>query len=159
MRFTYAVHIKAPVEEVFALLTDPEKAGLWTEGLEENSYPADYDRDHPAGTRFRQAIREADLLSVYEGEVTVHERPRRYAVRLDNPRLTVDIDYRLTPEPDGTRLEYTADLRLTSWIERLATRLFGHLTQGVIRNQMRKIKGVVESGGKPVPPPDIDFGW
>jgi carbon monoxide dehydrogenase subunit G len=71
----------------------------------------------------------------------------------------VDIDYRLFPEPDGTRLEYTADLRLTSWIERLATRLLGHLTEGVIRNQMRKIKLVAESGGKPVPKPDIDFGW
>lgn len=159
MKFTYAIHIQAPVEEVFALLEDPEKTGLWTEGLEENVYPQSYDREHPVGTRFRQAIRESDLLSVYEGEVTAHERPDLYGVRLANRRLSVDVVYRLAPDGEGTRLVYSADVRHASWLERLATRLFRHLTEGVIRNQMRRLKQVVESGGRPVPPPEIDFGW
>ncbi|HYG62017.1 MAG TPA: SRPBCC family protein [Thermoanaerobaculia bacterium] len=159
MRFSYAVHIQAPMEEVFALLTDPEKTGLWTEGLEENVFPEGYDREHPVGTRFRQAIRESDLLSLYEGEVTAYERPGLYGVRLVNQRLAVDVVYRLAPDRNGTRLVYSADVRHASWLERLATRLFSHLTEGVIRNQMRRLKQVVESGGQPVPPPQIDFGW
>lgn len=163
MRFTYAVYIQAPIEEVFAVLEDPEKTGLWTEGLEENVYPADYDRDHPVGTRFRQAIRESDLLSHYNGEITAHERPCLYGVRLANRRLAVDVVYRLAPDGPsggkGTRLVYSADVRHASWLERLSVRLFKHLTEGVIRNQMRRLKQVVESGGQPVPPPEIDFGW
>jgi uncharacterized protein YndB with AHSA1/START domain len=157
VKITYAVHIEAPVEEVFELLRNPEKADLWMDGLEENTFPPG--ADYPVGTRFRRAVREAELLAVYEGEVTAYERPTHLGIRLSSRRLSVDVDYRLSPDRGGTRAVYSADLRLRSWIERLATRLLRHLTEGVVRNQMWKLKRVAESGGEPVPPPKIDFGW
>jgi carbon monoxide dehydrogenase subunit G len=147
VRVTYALEIDAPVERVFELVEDPEKVKLWTDGLEENAFPPDYDRAHPVGTRFRQAIREAGLLRVYEGEVTAYERLRRYGLRLWNRRLSVEADYRFTPGQRGTRLDYAVDLRIASWLGRLTARLYRHLTEGIVRNQMRRLKRVAEGGG------------
>ncbi len=153
MRITYAIEIDAPVEEVFELVETPEKMGLWIDGLEVNEFPPGYDRTNPVGTRFQQGIRESGRLGRFEGEVTAYERLRRFGIRLAGRRFTADVDYRLTPLPGKTRVDYTSEMHFNSLADRLMAKAFRHLAEGIIRNQMWKLKRVAE--GTEAPHPEV----
>ncbi|HVS00154.1 MAG TPA: SRPBCC family protein, partial [Thermoanaerobaculia bacterium] len=139
MRFTYAIEIDAPVEEVFELVETPEKMELWIDGLEVNEFPPGYDRTNPVGTRFQQGIRESGRLGRFEGVVTAYEKLRRFGIRLMGRRFTADVDYSFTPLPGKTRVDYASAIHFQSFADRLMAKAFRHLAEGIIRNQMWRL--------------------
>lgn len=153
MRFTYAIEIDAPVEEVFELVETPEKMELWIDGLEVNEFPRGYDRSNPVGTRFRQGIRESGRLSRFDGVVTAYERLRRFGIRLEGRRFVAKVDNRFTPLSGKTRVDYTSEIHFHSFADRLMAKAFRHLAEGIIRNQMWRLKRVAE--GTEAPHPEV----
>jgi uncharacterized protein YndB with AHSA1/START domain len=146
MRYVYPLEIAAPAEKVFDLIHDPEKHRLWLQGVEETRYIGDHDPDRPVGARFLQKIREGGRVKEYDGEVTAFDRPRHLGIRLSSRQFSVQVDYRLTPLGQGTRLDYTADISVSGWFCRVMAFLFGWLAKGILRKQMRALKSLAEGG-------------
>jgi uncharacterized protein YndB with AHSA1/START domain len=150
VRTTFTQHINAPVEKVFELIRDPDKHKQWLQGVEETRYVNDYDPVNPVGAKFKQQIREGGRVKEYDGEVLAFDRPRHLAVRLTCPQFHVDVDYRLTPENGGTRLDYTADVFSSQLFFRLMVRIFGFLMRSILRKQMSKLKEIAEGNASVV---------
>lgn len=140
------VEINAPVEKAFVAVDDPEQLKRWMDGLEETTYLGEVDRTNPVGTRFKQKIREGGKVQEYEGEVLAYEKNQRLCVRVGNACFDVKVDYRFTPTPSGTRLDYSADLNCKTWLMKVMMFLFSFFTRGVLRKQMAKLKQVAEAG-------------
>ena len=146
MRCSYTLDIDAPADRVFDLIHDPEKHKLWLQGVEETRYVGAYDPANPVGTKFKQRIREGGRVKEYDGEVTAFARPKHLGIRLFSPQFSVQVDYRLTPVGDGTRLDYSADVSCGHWFYRLIVRLFSFFMKGMLRKQMVKLKELAEAG-------------
>lgn len=144
MRVTRRVRIEAPVERVFAMLEDPERTKRWMRGLVEARYAS---RPVRVGTRFTQRITQGKRVAEYTGEVTAYEPPTRFAVRIGNERFAFDVDYRLHDEGGATLLDYEARSQAAGGAGRLADAVFGWLTRGIAKKQLRRLKQVAEAGG------------
>jgi len=144
MQFESSHLIAAPVERVWQFLDDDEKRKLWMPEVEDTVYPDGNDKENPVGVRFRQRIREGGRISEYEGEVTAYNPPSLLGVRLSNPQFASDVIYRLRQEDGGTRLDYSAELSLNSWIAKVMGVIARPLTSSIIRRHMRNLKRVAE---------------
>ena len=144
MRQERTVEISAPVERVFDLIDDPEKAKLWMDGLQETVITES--PPNRVGTKFRQKIKEGGRTVEYSGEVTAYEPQRRLAVRIAGTGFGVDVDYRLTPVGAGTRLEFTCDMTMSNWFFRIMAKLAAGMNHRIIDKQMAKLKAVAETG-------------
>jgi len=146
MRYTYTLDINAPVERVFDLLDDPEKLKLWLHGVEETRYVGERDPANPVGAKFKQTIREGGRAQEYDGEVTAYDKPKHLGVRIFNKQFSVQVDYRLTPAPGGTQLDYAAELACLSWLFRLMSRILGFFMRAMLQKQLSKLKEVAQAG-------------
>jgi carbon monoxide dehydrogenase subunit G len=145
MKCVTTVDIAAPIERVFSFVDDPEKLKLWLDGIEETTYLTDPASGKGVGTKFRQRIREHGRPVEYDGEVTVYSPPRELGVRLFVKQFSVQVDYRFTPVPAGTRLDYSAEVTCFSWFMRVMGWLFGWVMQRTARKQMARLKAVAEA--------------
>lgn len=144
MPLTFSQHIEAPIERVFELLDDDEQLKLWMDGVEETTYPDGRNVTDPVGTRFRMKIREGGRVQEYDGEVVAYAPPRHLAITIGNAMFRMRVDYRLSAENGGTRLDYTCEPEYTNWLIRLIGLCFGWLTRRILRRQMLKLKSVAE---------------
>lgn len=145
MAITYSQFIATPIERAFACVDDEELLRRWMEGLEETTYPQGRDRARPVGTRFTQRIREGGHVTEYEGEVTAYDKPRHLGVRIGNGMFSMQVDYRFTPEGEGTRLDYRCEAVTHHWFARVMGFLFAWLTRRILRKQMSQLKALAES--------------
>jgi uncharacterized protein YndB with AHSA1/START domain len=141
----HTLEIDAPIEQVFALLDDPQKIKLWMHGLEETVYKTKRNRQQPVGTRFTQRLKQGRRISEYDGEVTAYERPTHLALRISNDSFAFDVDYRLADLGGRTRLEYTATGADPKGLARPAGAFFALVTRRISAKQMRRLKAVAES--------------
>ena len=151
MNETYSMDIAAPAERVWELIDDHENLKRWMDGLEDTSYPDGLDRNRPVGTRFVQRIREGGRVSEYQGTVTAYDRLKHLAIEIGNRAFTMAVDYRLTPIPAGTRLDYSAVMKRGGMFITIMTALFGWLTRKILRKQMAKLKALAEAPATRVP--------
>jgi uncharacterized protein YndB with AHSA1/START domain len=151
MNETFSMVIAAPAERVWMLIDDQENLKRWMDGLEETTYPDGLDRSRPIGTRFVQRIREGGRVAEYQGVVTAYDRLKHLGIEIGNRAFTMAVDYRLTPVPEGTRLDYTATMKSGGGFVRVMTVLFGWLTRKILRKQMGKLKALAEASATPVP--------
>jgi uncharacterized protein YndB with AHSA1/START domain len=151
MNETFSMVIAAPAERVWMLIDDQDNLKRWMDGLEETTYPDGLDRGKPIGTRFVQRIREGGRVAEYQGVVTAHDRLKHLGIEIGNRAFTMAVDYRLTPVPEGTRLDYSAMMKRAGGFVRVMTVLFGWLTRKILRKQMGKLKALAEASATPVP--------
>jgi uncharacterized protein YndB with AHSA1/START domain len=145
MPITYQLDIVAPIGMVFEQIDDDEKLKLWMEGLEETIYPQGRDPHNPLGTCFIQKIREGGRVGEYTGEVIAYEKPTRLAIDIGNSQFTMRVDYRLSPTPVGTRLDYSVETIKATWLVRLLGKIFSGFTRRLLDRQMKKLKELAES--------------
>jgi uncharacterized protein YndB with AHSA1/START domain len=146
MKNTCSIEIEAPIQRVFDYLHDPRKQTLWLKGLEATEYPPDYDPDHPLGASFTQKINEGRHVQVYDGRITAFERPKHLGVRLSSSAVTAVVDYRLTRLKIVTRVDFSSELTFKSIAFRTMATLSRPLLRGILEEQLRRLKAVVEAG-------------
>jgi uncharacterized protein YndB with AHSA1/START domain len=144
MAVTYSMAVNAPVGKLFDCVEDTEKMKLWMDGLEETIYTTERDPANPVGTKFKQKIREGGRVQEYDGEVMAYEKPEHLAVRIGNRHFQANVDYRFTPTPEGTRLDYTCEITCHNWFVRVMAFMFGWLTKRILRKLMAKLKELAE---------------
>ena len=145
MAITYQMDMNAPIEKVFDLVDDDEKIKLWMEGLEETIYTSPHDRENPVGTTFKQKIREGGRVTEYDGIVTDYQKPTHLGIQIGNASFRMQVDYRFSETPTGTRLNYETDMVNPSWIARIMSKLFSWLTKRILNKHMTNLKALAES--------------
>lgn len=141
---TYMIDIHAPIETVFECINDNEKQKIWMEGLKETRYPEGYDPSNPVGTKFVQKIKEGGRVIEYDGEVIAYDEPKLTAVRIGNNSFSVKAFYELSEIPEGTRLNYRAEMGSANMLTKVMGFLFSWLTKRILHKQMTKLKELAE---------------
>lgn len=141
---TLTEHIDAPVEEVFAYLTDPTNELEWVSSAREREI---VEGQGDQGTRFRAIDQFLGKRIEFLYEVTEHDAPDRYAFRTVEGPFPGEIDVTLSPEGGGTTLTYAAKA------EAGFKGLFGKLTEPIVTRiverdtsaDLAKLKALVEA--------------
>ncbi len=136
--------IHALPQRVFDCIDDPQRRTQWMRGLVAARYPDG--AEHRVGSRFEMDIREGRNVVTYRGQLLAHEPPWHWAVHVGNAYFSMDVDYRLTAVPEGTRLEHSTRLSCHSWLARLMLPLGRLVIAGIIRKQLRALKALAEQG-------------
>lgn len=141
---TLTEHVDAPVEEVFAYLSDPTKELEWVSSAREREI---VEGEGDKGTRFRAVDQFLGKRIEFLYEVTKHDSPDRYAFRTVEGPFPGEIDVILSPEGGGTTLTYAAKA------EAGFKGLFGKLTDPIVTRiferdtsaDLAKLKALVEA--------------
>lgn len=102
-RTASSIVIARPIEDVFAVLTDVEKTGLW--------FPADVtewwtsDPPHGVGATRRARIKVGPFTVENDAVATAYEPPRHAAMRGTSRSAPFSADLRFAPVEGGTRVE------------------------------------------------------
>jgi len=102
--------VDVPVEEAFAFVGDFANAQVWDPGVETSRNATG--SPVGVGTRFDLIVIFGDRRLPMTYEVTVFDPPRRVVLHGTGPTVTAVDDIRFEPKSSGTRIHYTADLRL-----------------------------------------------
>jgi uncharacterized protein YndB with AHSA1/START domain len=109
MRLALGVDIKSDVATVFSWLADPEKAMVWQTSVAGGEI---IDRKPGmVGTTFRERVEDSEGGMEMEGSITAFEPNHRIAFHLESRVNRVEVDYRVEPVGDVTRVSYTAHVR------------------------------------------------
>ncbi|MDQ3127642.1 MAG: SRPBCC family protein [Chloroflexota bacterium] len=117
-RVTKRITIRRPIEDVFAILTDVEKTGLWFPGnvKEHWTSPPPYG----VGSTRRASVTMFGRRSENDAVATEYDPPHRAAMRGTTPNAPFDATLIFAPVADGTQVEVTTAFHLGGW-----TRIFG----------------------------------
>ena len=135
------LHLKRPVEQVFAFLADYQNLRTWQSGLIENEQLTE--GPWRVGTRFREVRRTGPGKSEIHGEITDFEPNKRFSTKTSTkPEVTVS--YSLEGENGGTRLNYKF-VMLTSGMMRLLEPLMAGAIKKDTEQDFQKLKHILES--------------
>ena len=139
---TFEVEIAAPPETVYDIWTNPERSPGWTEGLtrvtDVTGAPGQ------AGTRWTAWFGRT-AASV---QVTVGQRPHRFAWRVRLGPLSSEFDSTFEPSPSGTRMAETVRTRGVigwAWNRILSTGSY----RGSFRGELQAFARICEREGRP----------
>jgi uncharacterized protein YndB with AHSA1/START domain len=120
------VDVDAPVEEVFAYLSDPARLHEW-----QQTTAVDVLTDGPVGvgTRIRETREVLGRKLTQTVEVTEHDPPRRFALRVVEGPVKVDGEQELEERAGGTRIHVRA--------EGQAPRLAGAVMKPALERQLK----------------------
>jgi uncharacterized protein YndB with AHSA1/START domain len=141
VRIEESVEIARPPEDVFAILTDPDRLAEW----QTSTVEVRRERSDPlsAGERFQEVHKGAGRRLESTVEVAEFEPPRAFAIRIVDGPLPVDGRWTLEPAGAGTRLHFAGTGEL-----RGPLRLLGPLVTGTVARQFRghhrRLKRLVE---------------
>lgn len=120
---TLSERIDAPVEEVFAYLTDPTNELEWVSSAREREIVAG---DGGKGTRFRAVDQFLAKRIEFLYEVTEHDAPKRYAYQTVEGPFPGEIAVTLVPDGGDTTLTFAANA------EAGFKGFFGKLTEPIV---------------------------
>ena len=109
-------------------------------------FEPDFDSENAVGATFSLKIREGRSVNEYAGEITAYERPRVLGSRLSGSIGATEMEYRVTPEGDGTLVEFFGVMQFETWHSKALGFLFGWFAWRIGRNQLKKLKQIAESG-------------
>ena len=143
-RFRVAGTIRRPVEEVWAILGDPENAPKWS--LQTVAEELTSPRPIGVGTT-RRAVVKAPRGGTMENHAvcTEYEPPRRIAWQTTSAAVPFHVVVDLSPMDSGTRIKSEWTLQLTGPM-RLAAPLVGAIFRRYIQRDVANLKALLESG-------------
>ena len=140
--FTTRITIDRPIEDVFAVLTDVEKSGIWFPGnIEEHwtSVPP-----HGVGSTRHAVVRMGGMTTQNDAVITEYDPPYRAAMAGTSPNAPFVGTFVFTRDGATTLVEVTIELSL-----RGATRIAGPLFMSWYRRAwlrgLQMLKQMMES--------------
>ena len=110
-RLREQVETTLPIEDTFAFVADFANARLWDPGV------ATSERLNPGqlgvGARYRLGVRMRGRVAPMEYRVTAFEPGRRVVLTGEGSGVAAVDNIRFERSANGTRIDYTADIRLT----------------------------------------------
>ena len=108
--FESAIETRLPIDEAFAYIADFANSMHWDPGV------ATTERVDAGpvgvGSRYRLGVRMGGRVAPMEYRIAVFEPPRRVVLAGEGSGVTAVDEIRFVPAGDGTRVDYTADIRL-----------------------------------------------
>ena len=103
-----------PIDETFAYVADFANSQEWDPGV------ATAERLDPGpvgvGSRYRLGVRMGGRVAPMEYRISVFEPPTRVVLTGEGSGVTAVDDIRFEPAGDGTRVDYTADIKLGGFL-------------------------------------------
>jgi carbon monoxide dehydrogenase subunit G len=119
-----------PPDEAFAFVADFANAASWDPGTASSVRMGDGPVD--VGARYRLGVRVAGRVVPMDYEVTAFDPAKRVVLRGTGRGIRATDEIRFAPLPNGTEIDYTADIRLVGLLRPLGWFAAGAL-QGVGR--------------------------
>jgi carbon monoxide dehydrogenase subunit G len=101
---------RLPIEEAFDFVADFANSTHWDPGVSASQRLDD--GPVGVGARYRLDVRMGSGAAPMEYRITTFERPGRVVLVGRGSRVAAVDDIRFTATPDGTRIDYVADIRL-----------------------------------------------
>lgn len=122
-----------PVEDAFAFVADFANSQHWDPGVA-TSQRID---DGPVGlgARYRLGVRMRGRVAPMEYRITTFEAPRRVVLTGEGSGVSAVDEIRFEPTSKGTRIDYTADIRLGGWM-RLIQPLVGGAFEKIAKDAL-----------------------
>jgi len=145
MRLIYGIDIDAAPEAVFDLVSDIERMPEWMDSLTESEYVSGSGPGRTVGTKFRQRASEMGRDIEYEGEISIYDRPARFAVTVVSKDFSLEIDINVVPRDQGAYIEYSAEMTKASFTIRMLASAFSSTAQKILEKQINNLKALAES--------------
>ena len=143
MGATRSVTIQRPIEDVFEVMTDVEKTGIWFPGNVEEHWTSP--APHGVGSTRHAVVKMLGRRSENDALVTEFEPPHRAVMRGTSPNAPFVVALTFEPERAGTRVDVTSEITLHG-----ASRIFGPLVSAVYGRAwargLANLKRLMESG-------------
>jgi carbon monoxide dehydrogenase subunit G len=140
----HTVHIDRPPADVFSYLAEVEKAPEWQSSALEVSAESEIS----AGTRIREIRNFLGRRAESTLEVTEYEPGRKFSLRVVSGPLPLEVRHALTPEGEGTRLDWVAEAD-TSRFPKLAVRMMAGTAERQFKGDLERLKRVLEGNAQP----------
>jgi carbon monoxide dehydrogenase subunit G len=131
------------IEETFAFVADFANASRWDPGVATSEA---LDPGPPrVGSRYRLGVRMRGRVAPMEYRIRRLEAPHRVVLEGTGSGVAATDDIRFSPAGDGgdgTRIDYTADIRLRG-LARLLTPFLGGTFAGIARNAANGLRGAL----------------
>ena len=129
-----------PIDDAFDYVADFANSHAWDPGtLSSRRLDSGPVR---AGARYLLDVRMGDRVAPMEYRISVFEPPTRVILTGEGSGVTAVDDIRFEPAGGGTRVDYTADIKLAGFlglIQPLLGRAFGNLARNAVGGMQRTL--------------------
>jgi carbon monoxide dehydrogenase subunit G len=144
-RLQESIETALPIDDTFAFIADFANAQHWDPGVA-SSERIDKGPVGP-GARYRLGVRMRGNVAPMEYRITTYEPPRRVVLTGEGSNVSAVDDIRFEPTPTGTRIDYTADIRLMGWM-RLAAPFAGGAFERIARDALGGMQRALDERAK-----------
>jgi carbon monoxide dehydrogenase subunit G len=109
-RLHETIETPLPIEESFTFIADFANAQQWDPGVATSERIGE--GPVGVGARYRLGVRMRGRVAPMEYRITVHEAPHRVVLVGEGSGVSAVDEIRFEPAGEGTRIDYTADIRL-----------------------------------------------
>jgi dehydrogenase/reductase SDR family member 12 len=140
-RLVETLETRLPIEDTFAFVADFANSAAWDPGVA-SSQRLD-DGPVAVGSRYKLGINMRGKVVPMIYEVTAWEPTRRVVLAGEGSGVKAVDEIVFTPTATGTRIDYTADIRLQGWM-RLAQPFAGGALAKIADDAVRGMKQTLE---------------
>jgi len=136
MKLTYNFEINAPVGKAFEFVNDSDKLKLWMKGLEKIEVISENDSDNPVGTKFRQHIRN--------GEILEYNYPNLLGVMIESDMFSIHTTYNFESVEKVTKVFYESDINFKKRAAGFIGKMLVWSVKRTLVKQMKVLKKAAE---------------
>ena len=140
--FEFTEHIDRSQQEVFAVLADPTRAVDYVDGVVKSVKVTDGPLD--VGSVIEETRRVKSKEATGQLQIMALERPTAFAVASEAEGITATYVYRLHPDGNGTRIEWTCELA-AGGLRRMMLPLVAAITKKEDGHHLARLKAYIES--------------
>lgn len=150
-RLHETIQTPLPIDETFAFIADFANARHWDPGVA-TSEPIDAG-PVGLGARYRLGVRMRGKVAPMEYRITTYEPTSRVVLTGAGSNVSAVDDIRFETAPDGigTRIDYTADIRLGGWmrlVEPFAGGAFEKIAKDALGGMQRALDARAKANGR-----------
>ena len=115
MQTNLTIEIDAPVATVFKWIVQPDCVIQWLPNVAE--YTFTNSATASVGTQLKQVWNDDGAMTTFEGEITVYDLNKEYAIHIGNKNTQVDVHYTLVGSGKTTRLTQVTDFQYSGMMK------------------------------------------